>query len=201
MVRAAREVTFEQARLAHIHAGTDIHILGCAWQCSLQGRGNIYLNGSVDEGLQDVLIEIAGGMYPAIELDAPRKDGGHERQYVRVGCRIQADIAWHSRPPLVFRRCAIVDLSAGGAKCVFEQIRNQPALGSFVQLKFVLPGTRGRCIVLARLVRVVASGVVGLSFVQMTHRDHGRLTAYCQQLVLKRSTTLLTSPDQRGQMG
>jgi hypothetical protein len=62
----------------------------------------------------------------------------------------------------------------------------------------VLPGTRGQFIALARIVRKVTPGVVGLSFLQMTGRDRDRLTAYCQQQLLKRSTTMLTSPEQRG---
>ena len=200
MVRAARDVTCEQARLAHIHAGADIHVLGCAWQCSLQGRGNVYINDTIGEALQDVLLEIAGGVYPVFDRDIAQKEGPRERQYVRVGCRIQADVAVHSRAPLSFRHCTIVDLSAGGAKCAFDEVRAQPSAGAFVQVKFVLPGTRGQCIALARVVRIVAPGVVGLSFLQLTQRDQSRLTAYCQHLVLQRSTSVLTSPEQRSQL-
>ncbi len=199
-IRAARDVTFEQARLAHVHAGTDIHVLGCAWQCSLQGHGNIYLRDTVEEALQDVLIEIAGGVFPVFDRAASQVEGARERQYVRLGCHIPAEIAVHTGPPLSFRRCTVVDLSAGGAKCVYADPRRQPSAGSFVQLKAVLPGTRGQFIVLARVVRLVAPGVLGLSFLQMTHRDHGRLTTYCQQEVLKRSTVVLTSPEQRGRV-
>lgn len=198
VVRAALEVVVEQARLAHIHAGTDIHVLGCAWQCSLQGHGNIYLRDSIGEALQDNLIEIAGGIYPALDRESSQTDVAGERQYVRVGCHIQADVALHARPPLSFRHCTVVDLSAGGAKCVFTQIRSQQPVGSFVQLKLLLPGSRGQFIALARIVRMVTPGVVGLSFLQMTDRDRGRLTSYCQQQLLQRSTSVLTSPEQRG---
>jgi len=129
--------------------------------------------------------------------DTP-KDVAGERQFVRVGCSIPAEIAVHTRPPLSFRRCTVVDLSAGGAKCVYAEVRGQAQLGAFVQLKLVLPGTRGQLFVLAHLMRVVAPGVVGLNFIQMTDRDRSRLTACCQQLLLKRSTAMLSSPEQRG---
>jgi len=197
-IRAALEVTFEQARLAHIHAGTNIYVLGHAWQCSLQGRGNVFLHDSIEESLQDVLIEIAGGVYPALDRDALQQGPARERQFVRVGCHVQASIALHARPPLSFRGCTVADLSAGGAKCVYALARDQLPVGSFVQIKLVLPGTRGQFIALARIVRMIAPGVVGLSFLQMTGRDRDRLTAYCQQQLLKRSTTVLTSPEQRG---
>jgi len=200
-VQAAGDVTLNQARLARVSAGADIRVQARAWQCTLLAKGDIYLAGTIGRSLIDVQVDVEGAIVPQIEPEnkVQADDLPRERQFVRVPCRLPALWALHGSPPLQFHRCTLYDISVGGTKFVLEARDGRLLPGAFIQVKFILPDGGGQLVAIARVARTDKHGVVGLRLIQVSQRDLTRLTTYCHQLMLRRSTGMLTSPEQRGQ--
>jgi len=196
-IQAAGNIAVDQARLAQLSATRNIYVLVRAWQCSLNAGQNLHLSGTVSSCLQDVQLEIGGGVYPIVQPDLPVEGRPRERQHLRVPCHLSAQIAVHTGASLSFKACTVLELSAGGTKCMSEDQDFDVAAGTVVQLKLALPGDDRPIILIARVARAIAPGWVGLRFEQITQRDAGRLATYCQMLVKKRPSALLTSPAQR----
>jgi Flagellar Assembly Protein A/PilZ domain len=199
LLRAAGAVSFDQARLSEVHAGKDIHVIGQAWQCDLHATGNLHLSGTLQDTLQDVRLRIGSGVLPLIEREQFAPSSTHLRQSVRVACTLPASLAVHDGTPLLFHPCNLMDLSVGGARCTLRDARAKPQSGAIVQLKLLFPGSPDHFLAIACVVRTKTPAVVGMRFVQLTQRDQSRLRVYVQQLILKRSSVLITSPDQRAE--
>jgi hypothetical protein len=199
LLQAAGAVSFDQARLSEVHAGKDIHVSGQAWQCDLHATGNLHLSGTLQDTLQDVRLRIGSGVLPLIEREQIAPSSTPLRQSVRVACTLHASLAVHDGTPLLFHPCNLMDLSVGGARCTLRDARAKPQSGAIVQLKLLFPGSPDHFLAIGCVVRTKTPAVVGMRFVQLTQRDQSRLKVYVQQLILKRSSVLITSPDQRAE--
>ena len=91
----------------------------------------------------------------------------------------------------------VVDISLGGAMCRLDDRDDEPAANSVAQLRLCLPGQSEPVIIIARVARVIAPGLLGIAFMDATKRDRSRMATWCQQQVLKRSTAMLGSIEQR----
>ena len=191
MLRAGGDVACGNALHTVIEAGGDARLLVAARHSAIATAGNLYLQQTVERGLQDVSLRVKGGLLPlleeAVELrDVPAPAG---RQHFRVVTRLDGSVALHGAPPLTFQPCAIVDLSTSGARCQVPRglLPGGVAPGAILQLKLSLPDSADELFIVARLSRRVAPGVIALAFLQMTGRDHDRLTQYCLRLFLARN--------------
>jgi hypothetical protein len=196
VVRAAGDVLFDQARLARIRAGRNMHVLTRAWQSSLHARGDLYLRGTLEDCLQEVVLEIGGGVFPG--LSAPLPEGGQDRESLRVGCMLKAELAAFGAPPLAFCVATVIDLSGGGARIA---VSGPPATdldaGTMVEVKFLLPQSPGQVVAIGPIARLIPGGSVGMVFQQLTARDRERITLYCQQETMKRSSPSAAARDHR----
>ncbi len=189
-LRAGGDVACGNALHTVIEAGGDARLLVAARHSVIATAGNLYLQQTVERGLQDVSLRVQGGLLPSLEeavelRDVPAPAG---RQHFRVVTRLDGSVALHGAPPLTFQPCAIVDLSTSGARCQVPRglLPGGAAPGAILQLKLSLPGSADELFIVARLSRRVAPGVIALAFLQMTGRDHDRLTQYCLRLFLER---------------
>jgi len=81
--------------------------------------------------------------------------------------------------------CTLVDISLGGAMCRLNDRDDEPAANSVAQLRLRLPGQSEPVIIIARVARVIAPGLLGIAFIDATKRDRSRVATWCQQQVLK----------------
>ena len=188
---ASGDVACGNALHTVIEAGGDVRLLAAARHSAIAATGNLYLQGTVEQGLQDVSLRVTGGLLPALEeavelRDVPAPPG---RQHFRVVTRLDGSVALHGAPPLAFQPCTIVDLSTSGARCRVPRglLPGGGSPGAILQLKLSLPDSADELFIVARLSRRVAPSVIALAFLQMTGRDHDRLTQYCLRLFLARS--------------
>ncbi len=191
MLRAGGDVACGAALHTVIEAGGDARLLVAARHSAIATAGNLYLQQTVERGLQDVSLRVKGGLLPLLEetvelRDVPAPAG---RQHFRVVTRLDGSVALHGAPPLTFQSCVIVDLSTSGARCQVPRglLPGGGSPGAILQLKLSLPDSADELFIVARLSRRVAPGVIALAFLQMTGRDHDRLTQYCLRLFLARN--------------
>jgi hypothetical protein len=199
ILRAAGDVTCGPAHQAQLTAGRDIKVLASACQCMLSAKGNVYLPNTVEHSLKDVELHVEGGIFPTLAPESVDAGIPPDRRHVRVGSHMRASLALHSITSLCFRPCTILDLSTGGAQCALQDEILVPSLGSIVQLKLDLPRCRDHMFVIGRVTRVINPRTIGVSFLQMTQRDHSRLTTFCLQQLLNRPPSMLASRERRGQ--
>ena len=197
ILRAAEHVLCGPVRHAHVIAGGDIRLFAGAWQATLKAGGNVYVPQSLEHSLLDVHLHIEGGLFPTPLSIEPDSIVAQDRQHVRITTRLRALIALHGTPPLTFHSCTILDLSVGGARCHMHSAFPEPAPDAIVQLKFVLPTSGDYVLIIGRVVRRIADGVIGLAFLQMTQRHQQLLTTFCLQLLLSRAKGNLAHRDSR----
>jgi hypothetical protein len=174
-----------------------MQVLTRAWQSWLYAHGDLYLPGTLEDCLQEVVLEIGGGVFPG--LSAPQAEGGQDRESLRVDCMLRAELAAFGAPPLAFCLAKVIDLSGGGARIA---VSGPPAtdlsVGTVVEVKFLLPQSPGQVVAIGPIARVIPGGSVGMVFHQLTARDRERITLYCQQETMKRSSPSPAARDHRG---
>ncbi len=113
---------------------------------------------------------------------------------------VQAAIALHGVQPLRFHPCWILDVSSSGARCRVTEhaLIDHLVPNTAVQLKFALPDRRDLVLVIARVARLIAPGVIGVEFVHMTQHDHQHLADLCVRSMLRRAHVGLPRSDDRG---
>ena len=121
-----------------------------------------------------------------------------ERQYVRVPVTLDASIAFGATVG-AYHPCVIEDLSAGGARCRLARLPygGNPGAGTVAQLRFMLPDGQGMILVVGRMVRSIAPGVLGLAFVRMSGTHSERIKAFCQQVLEQNAAIAAGSPANR----
>lgn len=201
-LRATSDVSCGNALHARVEAGGDVRLLAEARHSAVRAGGSMYLQRSLDRGLFDVHLDIAGGLLPVLDPPTGLAPLPTDRQHFRVATRLDAQIALHGPAPLAFYPCTIVDVSTGGARCQLPTplAGEAGSPGAVMQLKFALRPGDEPLLAIAHLSRPIAPGVVGLAFLQMTGQDHDRLTAFCLGLLLERggSGKLATRNDRAG---
>jgi hypothetical protein len=200
-LQAGGSISCGATRHALLMAGTDVRLLAQARQSTLRAKGNVYLPRSMQESLEEVELHVDGGLLPILDPETLVTDIPRERQHVRVSSQLRASLAMHSISTLIFRPCALLDLSVSGARCALQARDVDPQPGSIVQLKILLPGCRDQVFSIGRIARRTTGGIVAISFLQMTQRDQDRLITYCLQLVLKRPNRQLAGRERRGDEG
>ncbi len=194
LLRAAADVSCGHVLHAELHAGRSIYLSATARLSVLRAEGDLYLH-SVEKDLLETHLHLGGGLVPLLEMPSPLVAVPTDRQHFRVAVTCDALLALHGASPLRFERCTIVDLSTSGVRC---RVRGgEPRPGTIMQLKFALPGESDQILVIARMSRWIASGVIGLSFLHMTQRDQERLKMYCVRLLMERSHSKLSSRQDR----
>lgn len=188
ILEAPGEITCASVLHGEVRAGGHVYVLAEARHSLVQTPGTFYLQGTIDHGLVDVQLSVGGGVIPGVALPTQLIAVPAERQHFRVVTRLPGALALHSAAALSFRPCTIVDLSTGGARCRLADPSSlgEPARGAIVQLKFALAEGEDQILAVARVSRTVVAGTVGLAFLQMTQRDHHRLTEFCLQLLMAR---------------
>lgn len=184
-LRADGEISCGTAIHAALRAGSHIRLQSEARHSTLRTGGNIYLSRSIERGLYNVQLEVAGALIPALDAPQPFVSMPSDRQHVRVSTRLRAALALHGASSLLFQPCTVIDLSAGGARCRLSSpwASGGQEMGAIVQLKLALSDGEDEVLAIARVSRVIAPTVIAVTFLQMTQRDHDRLTAYCLQLL------------------
>ncbi len=190
ILRAAGEVDCRSVRYGSIKTAGDLRLHAEAWQSTLAVGGNLYLDGQVEFMLLDVLLDVAGGIFPRIETRSEAAPISEDRQHIRVATSLQARLALHGTPPLRFSPCTLVELSGAGARCRLQEGDQDPLPDTIIQLKFALPNSRNQIQGIGRVVRVLGPGMVTLEFLQMSLRDQSLLSEYCLRLLLNRGGDL-----------
>lgn len=188
-VRAHGDIVCGSTLHSRLTAGGNIHLHDMARQSTFRAVGALFLTGDMAACLQEVRLQVEGGIFPPRIAPAIRATPLSEipRQHVRVSTRLRALMALHGAPPLTFRACAILNLSISGARCHLPDRECALEPGTIVQLKFMLPDSTDFMAVIAQVARQITAEVVGVEFLQMTQQDQDHLTTYCLQLLLKRT--------------
>jgi flagellar assembly FapA-like protein/PilZ domain-containing protein len=190
ILRAAGEVDCRSVRHGTITTAGNLRLHAEAWQSTLAVGGDLYIDGQVESMLLDVLLDVAGGIFPRIEARNEAVPVSEDRQHIRVATSLQALLALHGTPPLRFNPCTLVEISGAGARCRLQESDQDPLPDTIIQIKFALPNSRGQIQSIGRVVRLLSPGLISLEFLQMSRRDQGLLSAYCLRLLLSRGGDL-----------
>jgi hypothetical protein len=190
VLRAAGEVDCRSVRYGSIKTAGDLRLHAEAWQSTLAVGGDLYLDGQVEFMLLDVLLDVAGGIFPRMEALNEPSPVSEDRQHIRVATSLQARLALHGTPPLHFNPCTLVELSGAGARCRLQEDDQDPLPDTIIQIKFALPNSRNQIQGIGRVVRILGPGLVTLEFLQMSRRDQNLLSAFCLRLLLNRGGDL-----------
>ena len=200
IICAGKNVSCHTIRYAQVQAAGDLHLGESAWSSKLSIVGDLYLPSTLAACLLDVELMIGGAVIPAPETLLSFPPPPAERQHLRAGLTIGALLALHDTPPLTFQSGFIEDISVGGLRFRAADAGAMPATpGAVMQVKFTPPDGLGQIVAVARLIRVIAPGVMGLNFMQMTQRDRDRLSKICRHLILARRHTSLGHLNDRKQ--
>ncbi len=186
VLRAGGEVVCHSVRYGKIRTAGDLRLHAEAWQSALNVGGNLYLDGQFEHCLLEVALEVEGGIFPRMEVDAPPAPIPSERQHVRVATSLRGRLALHAAPPLRFQPCAMVEISAAGARCRLQEGDLEPLPGAILQIKFPLPNSRDQIQGIARVARLIGRRLISIEFLQMTQRDQNLLSTYCLRQLLNR---------------
>jgi hypothetical protein len=190
ILRAAGEVDCRSVRHGTIKTACDLRLHAEAWQSTLAVGGNLYIDGQVEFMLLDVLVDVAGGIFPRMETRSEVSPIHEDRQHIRVATSLHALLALHGTPPLRFNPCTLMELSGAGACCRLQDGDQDPLPDTIIQLKFALPNSRNQIQGIGRVVRLLSPGLITLEFLQMSRRDQSLLSAHCLRLLLNRGGDL-----------
>ncbi len=198
-IEAKTEIAIHHARLARFIAGSHIQLQSTAWQCSIETQGNLYLQQSIEESLQNTRATVDGAVVPLIESRPYTREPVFDRQHVRAPCTVPASVALHDPTGrITFHRCVILDISAGGARCWLQDDEFRPARGAVLQLKATLPESSYQLLALARVVWVYRATTIGLCFLQISQDTQERLTMFCLRALRVLPSTQVATREQRG---
>ncbi len=200
LLQAGNNISITNVLYGTLSAGGGIWLLREARRSTLRAAGDLYLHNSLDASLRDVQIELGGGVVTKQAVAVTQLAMLTERQHFRVSMAVQAAIALHGVQPLRFHPCWILDVSSSGARCRVTEhaLIDHLVPNTAVQLKFALPDRRDLVLVIARVARLIAPGVIGVEFVHMTQHDHQHLADLCVRSMLRRAHVGLPRSDDRG---
>lgn len=197
VLEASTDITCGTALHATLRAGNDVYLLARARASVVEALGALYLRHGIEESLHDVELQVWGGLIPAapsdLEVAMPA-----ERRHERVPLELHGELASHGAVPLAYYPCLIEDLSISGARCRLEAPpAATPERGTLLQLRFLLPGASDYILVMGRVARRHAPGVIGVAFVEAPQR--ALLESFCARTLLTRPGLSSGSPADRAE--